>query len=277
MNLLRTHRSAGTSAPLTPRVATMDVDRLRSVPLHVQVEEQLAQQIESGIWEAGCRLPTETDLATMFSVNRLTIRQAIASLSRMGMVTVRQGAGTFVAEPAVRIDMESFPERLDDAYGFTQDDRLSGVTVEETLLDLNRVTVRGEALAELGSDSALEIETSTAFDGTPSIHSVYTVPCPLSVDEARERINDNFTSLTLQDLLDTELWYGWRAFDAVGASRRSAALLEVAAGTPVLRRSGVNVDTDGVARTYQVRHYRSDRLRIVMRSSPTATRLSLGR
>lgn len=44
------------------------------------------------------KLPVESKLAQMFSVSRITVREAISKLSYLDIVDVRQGEGTFVNE-----------------------------------------------------------------------------------------------------------------------------------------------------------------------------------
>ncbi len=56
------------------------------------------KQIRSGDLEPGSRLPTERELAERFGVTRMTVRQAITTLVRTGMVVNRRPLGNFVAE-----------------------------------------------------------------------------------------------------------------------------------------------------------------------------------
>src|SRR4051812_46162166 len=58
---------------------------------------RLLEDIVSGRYEVGDRLPAETDLAETFEVSRPVIREALNRLQADGLVTARQGAGTFVA------------------------------------------------------------------------------------------------------------------------------------------------------------------------------------
>lgn len=62
------------------------------------VMEQMKTLIKDGIWEVGQRIPSESDLASMFDVNRLTIRLALQKLNTFGLVQTRVGEGTFVTE-----------------------------------------------------------------------------------------------------------------------------------------------------------------------------------
>jgi GntR family transcriptional regulator, phosphonate transport system regulatory protein len=58
----------------------------------------LVSDMEAKRLTPGMRLPSESELAERFGVNRHTVRQAIAALEDKGMFLVRQGLGTFVHE-----------------------------------------------------------------------------------------------------------------------------------------------------------------------------------
>lgn len=62
------------------------------------VIERLQQQVSLGMLRPGDRLPTETELTAAFGVSRTTIREAVAVLQHAGLLQVRQGDGTYVAD-----------------------------------------------------------------------------------------------------------------------------------------------------------------------------------
>lgn len=62
------------------------------------VLEQMKSLIKNGVWEVGHRIPSESELADMFAVNRLTVRLALQKLNIFGLVQTRVGEGTFVTE-----------------------------------------------------------------------------------------------------------------------------------------------------------------------------------
>ncbi len=63
----------------------------------------IIEHIRNNIWQAGERLPAETDLAKLFDVSRSTVRLAIKSLQVSGLLYSRAGAGTYVADNALLI------------------------------------------------------------------------------------------------------------------------------------------------------------------------------
>lgn len=67
------------------------VDRELGAPLHHQIYLVLADGIAAGRYAVGERLPTEEQLTKLFSVSRITVRRAMASLQNAGLI--ERGAG----------------------------------------------------------------------------------------------------------------------------------------------------------------------------------------
>lgn len=60
------------------------------------VVDQVVEMVLNQELQSGDRLPPEMQLAAKFGVSRITIREAFKKLSLMGIVSVRQGQGTFI-------------------------------------------------------------------------------------------------------------------------------------------------------------------------------------
>ena len=76
-------------------------------PAHASIADGLAEAIGSGELAPGERLPPERELAARLGVSRMTLRQALGSLERRGLMARRVGrlGGTFVAEPKIERDL----------------------------------------------------------------------------------------------------------------------------------------------------------------------------
>ena len=66
-------------------------------PLYRQIKALLVQALDTGEWRPGTAIPSESELATRFSVSQGTVRKAIDELAADKMLVRRQGKGTFVA------------------------------------------------------------------------------------------------------------------------------------------------------------------------------------
>jgi DNA-binding FadR family transcriptional regulator len=78
--------------------------------IYEEVLTQIHEHLTRGDFEPGQKLPTERELAKMFNVNRLSIREALTILEVNGLVERKVGEGTFskctpsfTATPLVRV------------------------------------------------------------------------------------------------------------------------------------------------------------------------------
>ncbi len=68
-------------------------------PLYLQVAGVLREEIVTGVYPVGSKLPTEDGLCQRFSVSRYTVREALRLLREDGLVVARKRAGTVVIPP----------------------------------------------------------------------------------------------------------------------------------------------------------------------------------
>src|SRR6185436_5109821 len=111
--------------PFTPA----PIRRAAPEPLYAQVARDLAGQVRRGTMAPGQRLPAEPVLARAYGVNRLTVREALTTLTRQGLVRRVQGVGSFVADAAVRHRVDAGLASLTDAL------RVQGLIVAEEVLE----------------------------------------------------------------------------------------------------------------------------------------------
>jgi len=65
------------------------------------IRDALEADIRSGVIQPGDRLPTEPELCKRFDTGRHSVRRAIGSMARDGLLRAEQGRGTFVEETAL--------------------------------------------------------------------------------------------------------------------------------------------------------------------------------
>ncbi len=86
---------------------------VRRQPLVNQVLDYLQQQITTGMFPVGSKLPSEPELMATLAIGRSTLREAMRVLAHMGLVEVRPGDGTYIRMPAP--EAESLGQRLQRA------------------------------------------------------------------------------------------------------------------------------------------------------------------
>ncbi len=80
------------------------IEASSAVPVYRQIVDQIKYQVASGVLKPGDRLPSVRDLARQLPVNQNTVLKAYNLLSLEGVLSRRQGDGTFVeaAPPALK-------------------------------------------------------------------------------------------------------------------------------------------------------------------------------
>ncbi|MFQ9704886.1 MAG: FadR/GntR family transcriptional regulator [Enterocloster clostridioformis] len=69
----------------------MNLKAVKKVNIGDQVYNQMKDQIMSGVWVPGEKIPSENQLMEVFGVSRGTVRQAIQKLSAVGLLETRRG------------------------------------------------------------------------------------------------------------------------------------------------------------------------------------------
>ena len=85
-------------------------------PRYVQLRRRLEEGIGAGVLLPNSSLPPEREMAEITGLSRVTVRKAIQELVREGLVEQRQGSGTFVREPVLRME-----QSLSRLTSFTDD------------------------------------------------------------------------------------------------------------------------------------------------------------
>ncbi len=67
--------------------------------LHRRILSELTQQVVSGAWPPGHRIPFEAELAARYGCSRMTVNKALTQLAAAGLVERRRRSGTFVRMP----------------------------------------------------------------------------------------------------------------------------------------------------------------------------------
>lgn len=63
-----------------------------------QIFDYLKEQIVSGEWKPGEKIPSETELSAQLGVSRMSLRTAIKKANTLGITETKVGEGTFVKE-----------------------------------------------------------------------------------------------------------------------------------------------------------------------------------
>ncbi|GAB7189868.1 FadR/GntR family transcriptional regulator [Kineococcus sp. NUM-3379] len=81
-----------------PALVQLELQALPRGTAVAEVAKQLTSFLVSGRFQPGARLPPERQLAESLGVGRSAVREALAALEILGIVTVRPGSGTYIRD-----------------------------------------------------------------------------------------------------------------------------------------------------------------------------------
>ena len=73
-------------------------NKIEKVQTANEIVNQIVSSISRGELQPGSLLPSERDLAQMFNVSRVAVREAISALSLLGIIQKKWGKGNFISE-----------------------------------------------------------------------------------------------------------------------------------------------------------------------------------
>ena len=85
-------------------------------PRYLQLRRRIAAGIAEGILPPNSPLPPERELASLTGLSRVTVRKATQAMVEDGLITQRQGSGSFVAPASKRVE-----QSLSRLTSFTED------------------------------------------------------------------------------------------------------------------------------------------------------------
>ena len=230
-----------------------------SIPIYLQIADELRQNIETAVYPVGSQLPTEVELSDRFGVNRHTLRRAIDQLRQDGLVRVDRGRGMFVAAAPVTLSIGKrvrYNEAL-RAWGLTPQSKT--LRIAEMPAD---ASVAKRLEVQIG-DLVVVFERLSIADDVPiSIASSY-FPVTLMAGIADHCQSYESISKMLRQEYDFDHIRRSTRISARVVQQRDARELRVSLNSPILLTESVNVNQYGQVVEYGVTRFRSDRMELV--------------
>jgi len=227
------------------------------IPRYLQISNWLEEMIHKGRYGVGERLPSESSLAEICGVNRNTVRQAISELVAKGLISKKNGVGSFISarDPsAVKYTLQNISSFTDDMLGM-------GITPETKILSQKVVEADGD-LAEklmLGGDSRVILtERLRLGNGIPLVVERSYLPYGEYKSLLGMRLTGSLYHI-LTEKFGTELHHSIQTFRAEALAREDAKLLDAPPKSPGIFLESIIYDSKNVAVEVMHAHHRGDK------------------
>jgi len=231
----------------------------RSPSLTGQVKAHIKQQILNNAYEDD-RVPAEMELANELGVSRTTVRDALSRLENEGVIYRKQGAGTFVNRPGLRIR-----SRLDEIWSYEAVLEAHGYEPSTRVLDFSQLAADKRLAADLDlaeGEPILLVRKLFLEDEQPVILTCNYIPLAFISGPLE---NDAFVVPVFTYLSESAgqyLSYYLSEIVPVLADGDLAETLRIPSPTAVLslEETGYNEENEPILRAYS--YFRDDLLRL---------------
>lgn len=233
-------------------------------PVTENLRRRMLNDISMGTLPPGARLGSERELSEHYGVSRATLRQVLAALEEAGLVrrVAGRGGGTFISHAKVEHDLTKVVGV--PAY-LARQGYAVGTQVIATAISAPDAPTR-RALRLTQSDLVIDIRRLRLADGKPFSLDHAQFPAGRFPGLLEKPLGGSLYELIEQDyevsVADSE-----EIIEVVHATEEEAVLLAVSAGDPLVSITRTTFDPQGQPIEFSYDLFRSDRMRITMRSS----------
>lgn len=235
------------------------LDRKSSIPLYEQLKNIIEEQIISGNWKAGTQIPSEKELAEMYKVSRITVRQAIALAERSQLVEKVQGLGTFVSKKMIYQPLESITS-------FQSTIEQLGLIASTKLFKTSTITSNFQLSKILDMnimDKILNIQLIGYGDNTPVVfyNSFFPYEVGLKAKNFSEEMANQEKPFSTMDFYENSMEFKpthvEQTFEAMISDTELANILEIPEGFPLLKVTSI-VYKDKAPLEFKEAYYKGD-------------------
>ena len=202
-------------------------------PLYQQLMDDIKLDISNQKYRHGDKIPSETELAEIYNVSRITVRRAVSELCDEGYLAKHQGKGTFVTPPKITRKIMQDTH----VHSFTATCAMSGMRPGGRTVGIRIVPSRQEEqhFLKLPKDSnVIYLQRIRTADGDPVMLENTFLPSPefdslLSTDLTNRSLNETLRQKYSRSLVVRQT----TKVEVSRASPEHAQLLNITPGDPL--------------------------------------------
>ena len=234
------------------------LERENPKPLYVQLQDIIREKIDNEEWTPHHAIPSENELSKLYGVSRMTARAVVTQIVREGLLYRVPGKGTYVAEPKITTDSLSYK-------GIREQLECMGYQTVTKLVEVKKTTAPervAKALDLSSNEEVYVVERLRYIQEEPLSYHISYVPAQCCAQLEKK----DFEGEQLCVILDQE--YGLKrgkvveTLESCLASDKSATLLCIKKGYPLLMLEDIISDVCGKPFEYTRVYFRGDKIKI---------------
>ncbi len=223
-------------------------------PLYLQVIDKLKNDIETGVYEAGERLPSEFELSKQLGISRATLREALRILEDEGVIMRRHGVGTFICSKPL------FSSGIEELFSITEMIRRGNQKPGTIFLSSNikKATSDDMEKFDLDFEDLIVVERVRTADDEPVVYCLDKIPKQYLPNYSSHEAQSIFDSLEKEG---TMISYALTKIEPIGFHEKVSEILHCEPETSLLVLKQMHFDERERPILYSINYFRSDKFK----------------
>ena len=223
------------------------------IPIYQSIRMQIHKDISANRLRVGDMIPSEQSLARKYKVSITTVRKAVDSLTKEGIIERRRGLGSFVLKDLNETKMAlkgSFQDVLAVAHDTTsQIIKFEYVVPDEHIL---------QRLQLPPGSQTLNLERMRFKEGSAFLYSVSYIPDEISQHFTKKELEEFTLTQLIMEKCGIPVVRAVQNFSATIATIEMAQILDVPVGFPLLEIERIGMTEDNRPVNLFYGYFRSD-------------------
>lgn len=232
------------------------------IPVYQVIEQDIKEKIQSGLLKHGDMIHSENELKEIYSVSRMTVRQALNNLVNEGYLYRHKGKGTFVNNSKIEKSIQGL-------VGFTEEMRQMNRKVSNRLISFEIIKADKEISEKLfleEGDDVYMIERVRYGDKIPVLFEKLYLPKRVFKEIDASIMSSSFYQY-IEGQLNYKISYCIQSVEAKSSDQRVSDYLEIPKSSPVLYLTRNTFLDRGFPFEYVKSYYRADQYRFIQHAA----------
>lgn len=226
----------------------------KNVPKYAQIMNYYITKIKNKELIEGQKLPTEDEICKLFNVSRITVRQALDEIARLGYIVRIQGKGSYIGTSKTQL-------QLNKLQGFSEEMISKGLKPSTELVEIVLITPDSNVAEKLKIDQMVKVYSIIRIRSTDNIpmaveHSY--VPFYLCNNLEEQDLTKSMYEI-FEKKYNFKVTHARQSIEAILIDKYNARLLNIEPLQQALKIERISYTNDGIPCEFVTSVYRGDK------------------
>lgn len=227
-------------------------------PIYKIIESEIKEKITTGVLKSGDLVQSENELKEVYSVSRMTVRQALNNLVNDGYLYRQKGKGTFISQTKIE-------KSIHGVRSFTEEMLATNRKVSSKIIKFETIKATKKLASKLFlsiGDEIISTERVRYGNEIPVLFEQLFIPKKLFKTITKKDLLGSFYHF-VEKIQGHQISHCIQSIEAISEHREASVALEIVKNSPILYITRNSFLNNGRPFEYVKSYYRADQYKFV--------------